>query len=54
MVLACIEGLMEGKNRIGRPAVTWVDNLKFWAVGGLPSLRDCAFYCQRPLLAAMV
>ena len=54
VVLACIEGLMEGKNRIGHHAITWVDNLKFWAVGGLPILRDCAFYRQRPPPVAMV
>ena len=36
VVFGFIEGLMEGKNRIGRPTITLVDNLKFWAVGGLP------------------
>ncbi len=45
IVLATIEGEVEGKARPGRRRTAWIDNIKAWTNGGLGAARENA--CRR-------
>ena len=40
IVLATIEGEVEGKARPGRRKTAWMDNIKMWTEGGLGAARE--------------